>query len=177
LHKGQEAMQHSRLRPLICVGVAYLVVAVVIPALILSVHTEESAFNFAGSMWSLAGGAAGALGALGVIMAFNFGGKPVYVMPLIFGGAPIVNSFWTILATGRAADVHPVFYSGMILVIAGAAIVLVFAPRGKPAAMPADKPFTEEAPKAGEKPEGQPAPTEAPQKQPPGDAAERAAAT
>ena len=44
------------------------------------------------------GGAAGALGALGIIMAFNFGGKPVYVMPLIFGGAPVVNTFFTITA-------------------------------------------------------------------------------
>jgi hypothetical protein len=176
LHKGQEAMQHSRLRPLICVGVAYLVVAVVIPALILSVHTEESAFNFAGSMWSLAGGAAGALGALGVIMAFNFGGKPVYVMPLIFGGAPIVNSFWTILATGRAAEVHPVFYSGMILVIAGAAIVLVFAPRGKPAAMRDAKPVVKDQ-RDDEKTDTQHATGDTPQKEPPGDAAEHAAMT
>jgi hypothetical protein len=172
LHKGQEAMHHSRLRPLICVGVAYLVVAVVIPALILSVHTEASTFNLAGSMWSLAGGAAGAVGALGVIMAFNFGGKPVYVMPLIFGGAPIVNSFWTIIATGRVGDVHPFFYSGMLLVIAGAVIVLVFAPRGKPDA----KPVTKEAPKTEEKPEMESA-AEPPQHQPPSDAAERAATT
>ena len=42
-----------------------------------------------GTAWSLGGGAVGAIGALGVIMAFNLGGKPVYVMPLVFGGAPV----------------------------------------------------------------------------------------
>jgi hypothetical protein len=130
LHKGQEAMQHSRLRPLICVGVAYFIVAVVAPLVILSVHAEASRFSVSGSLWSLAAGAAGAFGAIGIIMAFNFGGRPVYVMPLIFGGAPIVNSFWTIVANDRLSDVPPMFLAGMILVIAGAAIVLVFAPRG-----------------------------------------------
>ena len=56
-------------------------------------------------LWSLAGGAAGAIGALGIILAFNFGGRPIYVMPLVFGGAPVVNTLITILRRGSWAGV------------------------------------------------------------------------
>ena len=44
----------------------------------------------------------GAIGALGIILAFNFGGKPVYVMPLVFGGAPVIT---TLLVGSRRAVV------------------------------------------------------------------------
>ena len=57
---------------------------------------EKGDWTISGIIWSLAGGALGALGALGIILAFTFGGRPVYVMPLVFGGAPVVNAFLTI---------------------------------------------------------------------------------
>lgn len=141
LHKGQMLMQGSRLRPLICVGVAYFVIAVIVPSVILVFVSEHGEFTFTGSLWSLAGGAAGAVGALGVIMAFNFGGKPMYVMPLIFGAAPVINTFVS-LAGKNVGTVSPVFYAGLILVVVGAVTVLVFAPKahhaaGKAPAMPA----------------------------------------
>ncbi len=146
LHIGQAAMHHSRLRPLICVGLAYFLIAVVVGYLWLSATGEASTFNFTGTFWSLMGGAAGALGALGIIMAFNFGGKPVYVMPLIFGGAPVVNTFFTITASGLWDQVNALFVAGLLLVIAGAAMVLVFAPKGspppKPAPIPTEHPGT-----------------------------------
>ena len=87
LHKGQMAMAGSRLRPFLLVGISYFLVAVILPYLILAAAPDHGSWSFSGTLWSLAGGAAGAIGALGVIMAFNFGGKPIYVMPLIFGGA------------------------------------------------------------------------------------------
>ncbi len=89
LHRGQMAMAGSRLRPFICVGVAYFLIAVLVPFLLLRLGAEPAdlAFTWSGSLWSLLGGATGALGALGIIMAFNFGGKPIFVMPLVFGGA------------------------------------------------------------------------------------------
>ncbi|HEV3340968.1 MAG TPA: hypothetical protein VG125_11445 [Pirellulales bacterium] len=138
LHKGQMLMQGSRLRPLICVGVSYFVIAVILPVLYLQVSTEHGEFTFKGSLWSLAGGAAGAIGALGVIMAFNFGGKPVYVMPLVFGCAPVINTFVSMWGQDLA-DINPIFYAGLILVVIGAVTVLVFAPRSghKPEAKPA----------------------------------------
>jgi hypothetical protein len=130
LHKGQMLMQGSRLRPLICVGVSYFVIAVVLPMLKMQVSADHGEYTFEGSSWSLAGGAAGAIGALGVIMAFNFGGKPVYVMPLVFGCAPVINTFVSIWGQ-NLADISPIFYAGLILVVIGAVTVLVFAPRGE----------------------------------------------
>jgi len=139
LHKGQMKMAGSRMRPLICVGLAYFVIAVVFPMLMLTVQEETGSFTFTGSLWSLAAGTAGAIGALGIIMAFNFGGKPIYVMPLVFGGAPVVNTLTTMITKGSEAP-GAVFYAGMILVVAGAVVVLVFAPKGSPpaAATPAE---------------------------------------
>ena len=68
--------------------------------------SEPGEWTMPGSAWSLAAGAAGAVGALGIILAFNFGGKPIYVMPLVFGGAPVVNTLITILGQG-AIDLEP----------------------------------------------------------------------
>jgi hypothetical protein len=135
LHKGQAAMDHSRMRPFLCVGLAYFALAVVMPNMILAEAPEASSYtHLAGTFWSLMGGAAGACGALGVILAFNFGGRPVYVMPVIFGGAPVVNTLFSMISQGRLGELGPLFMAGLILVIAGSTMVLVLAPRGDGAA-------------------------------------------
>jgi hypothetical protein len=131
LHKGQAAMHHSRLRPLICVGLAYFVIAVIVPYFFLGEMGEASTYRSLGTMWSLAAGAFGALGALGIILAFNFGGKPVFIMPLVFGGAPVMNTLFSVTRQGTWGEINAFFWAGLILVIAGAAMVLVFAPRGE----------------------------------------------
>jgi hypothetical protein len=143
LHKGQTAMQGSRLRPLVCVGLAYFLIAVILPLSVMAATPEPGTWtNISGTLWSLAGGAAGAIGALGIILAFNFGGKPVYVMPLVFGGAPVVNTLTTMLTKGNFNAVNPVFYAGLIIVAVGAVTVLIFAPKGghKPAPAPTPPP-------------------------------------
>jgi hypothetical protein len=132
LHKGQMAMQGSRLRPLTCVGLAYFLIAVLVPAALLLGWKEPGEFTFSGSLWSLAGGAAGAIGALGIIMAFTFGGKPIYVMPLVFGLAPVINTFTSLITKGNWDKVGVPFYAGLIIVIAGAVTVLLFAPKAAP---------------------------------------------
>ena len=140
LHKGQAAMQNSRLRPLVCVGLAYFAVAVIVPNILLTGWSENSHYSHVfGTMWSLLAGAAGAIGALGVIMAFNFGGKPVYVMPLIFGGAPVVHTLFSAATKGMLGDLSPMFLAGLMVVIAGSAMVLVFAPRGMPPKKPEEQ--------------------------------------
>jgi hypothetical protein len=131
LHKGQAAMHHSRLRPLICVGLAYFVIAVIIPNMILAEAQEPSHYANMGTIWSLAAGAFGALGALGIILAFNFGGKPVFIMPLVFGGAPVMNTLFSVTRQGTWSEINAFFWAGLILVIAGSAMVLVLAPRGE----------------------------------------------
>jgi hypothetical protein len=130
LHKGQAAMHHSRIRPFICVGIAYLVIAVIIPYFFLGEIGEASSYLRMGTVWSFLAGTSAAVGALGLIVAFNSGGKPVFVMPLVFGGAPVVNTLYSVSAQGLWDEISPFFWAGLILVIAGSAMVLVFAPRG-----------------------------------------------
>jgi len=136
LHKGQVAMAGSRLRPFLCVGVAYFLVAVLVPLLLLRITNEIGDWSFKGTLWSVGGGAVGAIGALGVIMAFNLGGKPVYVMPLVFGGAPVINTFVEVARHGAWGRIGAIFYAGLILTAAGAVTVLIFAPRSHGAAQP-----------------------------------------
>ncbi len=127
-------MEGSRLRPLLCVGIAYFAIAVVVPIVMLQSGAEAKAgmWTFGGTAWSLAAGAAGAIGALGIILAFTYGGKPTYVMPLVFGCAPVVNAFLSIYWAGAWKQVSPWFLSGLILVAIGAFMVLFFAPKGQP---------------------------------------------
>jgi hypothetical protein len=147
LHRGQMGMAGSRLRPLVCVGIAYFLIAVIVPALILTQWAEPGQFTVRGTIWSLLGGATGALGALGIIMAFNSGGKPVFVMPLVFGGAPVINTFVSVTQSGSWGDLHVMFFAGLIVVVAGAVTVLVFAPKPAPHAhaSPEHKPEAEAA--------------------------------
>jgi hypothetical protein len=144
LHKGQMLMEGSRLRPLICVGISYFIIAVLAPVGLMQVIEEHGRFTFDGSVWSLAGGAAGAVGALGIIMAFTFGGKPIYVMPLVFGCAPVINTFVSLIGKD-VANVSPVFYSGLIMVAAGAVAVLIFAPKAGHGPAPAKQPVKPKA--------------------------------
>jgi hypothetical protein len=132
LHKGQTAMQGSRLRPLLCVGLAYFVIAVALPFLLMPLLNDPGEWTFKGTLWSLAGGAAGAIGAIGIILAFNFGGKPIYVMPLVFGGAPVINTFTSLILARTVDQVGAFFLAGLIMVVIGAVTVLVFAPKSQP---------------------------------------------
>ena len=139
LHKGQHDLAGNRLKPLICVGIAYFVIAIVIPTVLLAMQGKlSSGWSFSGVSWSLAAGAAGALGALGIILALTAGGKPVYVMPLVFGCAPIINVAVSMyFAKIPWSNVSPIFLAGMILVSVGAVTVLVFQPKpSKPASPP-----------------------------------------
>lgn len=141
LHKGQARMRGSGLRPFLCVGLTYFVIAVLLPPLLLTFSAAEGGWTFAGAAWSLAGGAAGAVGALGIILAFNAGGKPVYVMPLVFGGAPVVNTLLSAAMPSTAGQVSPLFYVSVALVIGGAVTTLVFAPRPGAAAEAEEAPM------------------------------------
>ena len=135
LHKGQMKMKGSKLRPLMCVGLAYFGIAVILPFLMLDLFGEKWAFDFAhlgGIGWSLFAGTLGAVGALGIVYAFNNGGKPIFVMPLVFGMAPVINTFTTIFAENLFGQVSSLFYLCLLMVIFGAVSVLIFAPRPKP---------------------------------------------
>jgi hypothetical protein len=112
------------------------VIAVVVPYFFLGEMGEASSYARLGTVWSFLAGVFGAAGALGIIMAFNSGGKPVFVMPLVFGGAPVVNTLFTIWTRGLWDEINPFFWAGLILVIAGSVMVLVLAPRGEKSQKP-----------------------------------------
>jgi hypothetical protein len=158
LHKGQMRMAGSRLRPFVCVGLAYFAIAVVVPIVILSGYDEPGRWTFVGTFWSLAAGAAGAIGALGIILAFNFGGRPIYVMPLVFGGAPVVNTVTSIIHDGTYNLIGAPFYVSLLMVIAGAVCVLVFAPRPASKGEAPRKPEAEKTPEKNEERWKRPAP-------------------
>ena len=131
LHKGQAAMGGSRLRPLICIGISYFLIAVLVPLALLGPLGDKGTWDFGGLLWSLAAGSLGAVGALGTILAFACGGKPFTVMPVVFGCAPVINTFTTLaLAKTNPDSVSPLFLAGLLVVAAGAATVLAFGPRG-----------------------------------------------
>lgn len=140
LHKGQMAMDNSRLRAFLCVGMAYFLIAVVVPIVMLATSGERGTWSVTGIIWSSAAGAAGAIGALGIILAFQMGGSPVWVMPLVFGGAPVVNAFLSMYFSGAYSELRGapmtmrfgLFVGGLVMVSIGAFLVLFFAPKGAP---------------------------------------------
>jgi len=78
---------------------------------------------------TLAGGL-GALGAVFIIYAFRAGGLPAYVMPLVFGGAPLVNVLFTMYLHPPKVAPNPLLWLGFALVAVGASLVLYFKPQG-----------------------------------------------
>ncbi len=133
LHHGQEQMNHVRLKPFICVGVSYFVIAMIVPTLVLVTQGKlRGEWTLSGVFWSMMAGAVGAVGALGIILALASGGHPIYVMPLVFGGAPVVNTLVSTYTARNWRHISPAFIMGLMLVVAGAATVLVFKPGGGP---------------------------------------------
>ena len=128
LHRGQVALG-SPMRALLCVGVAYFLIGVLVPVASLSYQGGLQGFNMKGSMSALLGGALGALGAICIIFAFKYGGLPTYVMPLVFAGAPLVNVLFSMWLHPPKTAPNPLIYVGFLLAAAGAGMVLYFKPQ------------------------------------------------
>ena len=129
LHKSQALMKGSRLRPLLCVGISYFVLAVIIPIFIMYNSGFPAQTETSGWAFSLLAGVCGSVGALGIILSFTFGGKPVFVKPLVFGGAPIINTMISVMEMEAVSDVSPYFWASLTIVIVGAIVTLVSAPK------------------------------------------------
>ncbi len=127
LHQGQVQLGNP-LKALLCVGVAYFLIGVLVPVAALSAQGNLASFNTRGLVMATIAGALGAAGAACIIWAFKTGGLPVYVMPLVFGGAPIVNVLITMALHPPKSAINPMLYLGFLLASAGAAMVLYFRP-------------------------------------------------
>jgi hypothetical protein len=127
LHQGQTQLGNP-LKALLCVGVAYFLIGVILPVVSLGAQGDLSGFNPTGLVTATIAGALGAAGAACIIWAFRFGGLPVYVMPLVFGGAPIVNVLVSMAIHPPKAAINPLLYVGFLLASLGAGMVLYFRP-------------------------------------------------
>src|SRR5262245_44233701 len=127
LHKGQVQLGNP-LRALLCVGVAYFLVGVLVPVFALGSQGNLKGFTTGGSVFATAAGALGALGAVCIIWAFRSGGVPTYVMPLVFGLAPVVNVIYSMATHPPKTAPNPLLWVGFLLAAAGAGMVLYFKP-------------------------------------------------
>ena len=127
LHMGQTQLG-SPLKALLCVGVAYFLIGIIVPVAGLSAQGNLSNFDTGGLVTATIAGALGAAGAACIIYSFRFGGLPVYVMPLVFGGAPIVNVLVSMAIHPPKQPLNPLLFVGFLFASIGAALVLYYRP-------------------------------------------------
>ena len=128
LHRGQVALGNP-MRALLCVGVAYFLIGVLVPVANLSYSDQLQGFSWKGVSAATLGGVLGAIGAVCIIFAFKSGGLPTYVMPLVFAGAPLVNVLFSMWLHPPKTTPNPLLYVGFVLAAAGAGMVLYFKPQ------------------------------------------------
>lgn len=127
LHRGQVLLGNP-LRALLCVGLAYFLIGVLVPVAALSTQGGLRDFNTTGFTAATIAGGLGALGAVCIIWAFRAGGLPIYVMPLVFGGAPLVNVLLSMWLHPPASAPNPLLFVGFALASVGAGLVLYYKP-------------------------------------------------
>jgi hypothetical protein len=150
LHKGRGSMPmgpeapHAGLKAFLFVCIAYTLIGFAAAALL---KMRGSNWNFSGGgiKWSLIAGAAGAVGAFTLILSLGAaaqiykGAAAAAVMPIVFGGAPVVNTL-------VAMSLHPPegglkglpvpFLLGCVLAATGAFLVAKYAPSSTTSAAP-----------------------------------------
>jgi len=128
LHRGQVALGNP-LRALLCVGVAYFLIGVLVPLAALGAQGELKGFTSGGTTAAVLAGVLGALGAVCIIWAFRTGGSPLIVMPLVFGGAPLVNVLVSVWQHPPKMAPSPMLYVGFLLAALGGFMVLYYKPQ------------------------------------------------
>ena len=152
LHTGQAGMNdpvNGRYKAFLWVGLAYFLTAVLAPLLLLVLRGATWSFPLKGVGWSLVAGILGAVGALGVLLAFGAKGTPAVVMAIVFAGAPIVNSIYSLWQHPPAGGITRLplpFVLGIVLAAAGGCLVTLYKPAPAPATPHAETAF---APKTG----------------------------
>ena len=124
LHRGQMGLSGSGVHAFLMVGLAYVLVAIAIPGMMVVRAGSWSTFTPQGSLFTLGAGVLGALGALGIVFALANGGRPNVVPPLVFAGAPVVSVFVAMLYNPPREAPSPLFFIGILMAAAGAFLVL-----------------------------------------------------
>ena len=128
LHRGQLALGGSGVHAFLMVGVAYVLVAITVPGVMVARAGTWSVFTPSGVGFTVAGGVLGAVGALGIVLALVNGGKPSVVPAIVFAGAPIMSVFVAMLYNPPKQSPSPLFFVGILLAAAGAGLVLANRP-------------------------------------------------
>lgn len=155
LAMGSENMHdpaNGRIKAFLFVGLAYFLVAVLAPILILALSGANWNFPVKGMTWSLIAGIVGAIGALGVLLALNAAPKPVgayvpVIMTIIFSGAPVLNALIALSVTPPPNGWSKIpfqFWLGMVLAVTGGALVTKFKPGAAPKKVVAAAPAVEQ---------------------------------
>ena len=154
LHKGRGNMPmgsetpHAGLKAFLFVCVAYALIGIAAAA-VLKLRGSNWSFTAGGIKWSLIAGAAGAVGAFTLVLALGAaaqiykGAAAAAVMPIVFGGAPIVNTVVAMSLHPPAGGLKAVplpFILGCVLAIIGAFLVAKFAPSNLGTAAPPTAP-------------------------------------
>jgi hypothetical protein len=139
------AMPVAAMRAFLFIGLAYFALGVVVPAIYLFTHKlppgQDPGLNMRGSVLSTIAGILGAAGALCIVFAVAHArrsgapGAALYVAPLVFAFAPIINCLISLAVEPPDTKPGIGFYLGLVMAAAGAALVLINKPEGhKPAA-------------------------------------------
>lgn len=134
LHSGQMGMSdpvNGRYKAFLFVGIAYLITAVVGPAIMLVANGATWSMPTKGMGWSLLAGTVGALGAFCVLLAFGAKGTPNVVMSIVFAGAPIVNAIVALALhppAGGFSAMRWQFIAGILLAALGGFLVTKYKP-------------------------------------------------
>ena len=121
--------QFGRYKAFLVVGIAYFLVAVLAPLILLKMSGSDLKLPGPGFKWSLIAGVVGALGALGVLLAFGKGGPPSAVMSIIFAGAPVVNAVVALSMHPPAGGLGALrwqFFAGIVLAAVGGCLVTMY---------------------------------------------------
>jgi drug/metabolite transporter (DMT)-like permease len=160
LHKGNVLMAdplHGRYKAFLWVGLAYFLVAVIGPIVMIKANGGTLKMTASGANWSFWAGVAGAIGAFGALLALGAAFKaqvanpPAIVMAIIFAGAPVVNGIVSVgldRMAGKKYDLPWPFILGMALAAFGGFLVTKYKPAAPPA-KPVPK-MVEAAPGAAE---------------------------
>lgn len=150
LHKGRGNMPmgtetpHASLKAFLFVCIAYALIGIATAAL-LKVRGSDWSFTGGGIQWSLIAGTAGAVGAFTLVLALGAaaqiykGAAAAAVMPIVFAGAPIVNTIVAMAVhppEGGLKSLPLPFILGCVLAAAGAFLVAKYAPSNTGGAAP-----------------------------------------
>jgi hypothetical protein len=147
LSTGSEGMHdpaNGRMKAFLFVGIAYFLSAVLAPLLILVLSGANWNYPMKGMVLSLIAGIVGSIGALGILLALNAAPKPVgpyvpVIMTIIFALAPVLNAIISMFVSpppGGWSKVPPLFWLGLIMAVAGGALVTKNKPGGAPPKKP-----------------------------------------